>query len=81
MLQPAQNPPSPVGKRVRCPRCGKTGTIKVKQITRKETTYQALYVYHYDPQTRKITWHYLPKHFPGGLEPESKPSKGGERSS
>ena len=57
LLQASYTHPA-VGKEVACPRCGRPGIVKVKWINRKTKLYPALYIYHYDPASRKITWHY-----------------------
>ena len=65
----AKNIASRVGKTVLCPKCGKPGILKVKEIPRKETVYHALYVYHYDPMIKRPKWHYYGK-LGGGRDAE-----------
>ena len=56
-----QKLPSSLGKRIRCPKCGQLGILKVKEVPGKYRSWYYLYVYHYDPKSRKITWHYYGK--------------------
>ncbi len=48
-----------VGKQVTCPKCAKSGILKVKEVCRKNKRTSYLYCYHYNRTTRKVRWCYV----------------------
>jgi len=54
-------PESSLGKynKLKCPKCGKIGTIHVKAVSSKGRTYKYPYVAHYDPEKQALSWCYL----------------------
>jgi len=54
-------PESSLGKynKLKCPKCGKIGTIHMKTVSSKGRTYKYPYVAHYDPQKHSLSWCYL----------------------
>ncbi|MEM0287172.1 MAG: hypothetical protein QXG05_03230 [Nitrososphaerota archaeon] len=60
-------PEQHVSKVIKCPVCGRLGSVQIKSIPVKGRVYHYLYVAHYDGlhgQTRKVRWHYIGKKRP-----------------